>query len=552
MQRSIRISAFLFTALGASAQFINYRGVVNGASFTPPGLSGSQIARGSVFSIFGQGIGPATLTKVSGFPLLTTLAGVSVQVIQGNTTVNAFPIVVTANQVNAIMPSNAPLGRVAIQVTYNSAPSNTTAATVAANSFGIFAANSGGFGPGILYNFVAQNNQPLNSLVQTAAPGQVITLWGTGLGPVSADNVAPTPGNLATPVEIFVGGVLAAKQYSGRSPCCAGVDQIVFAVPADAPLGCYVPVQIRTAGTTLSNAVTMAIQKGGGPCSDPGNAIAPLFAKGGKVGAAILVSEMFRTDVDTSQPTDITYDKAMISLRSAPGGALFFNSVLSAPPLGACTMYSVAGRSLILNMPALLGGLGSELDAGPAIAITGTSQVSLSRNPLSPLYYAVLGTDDPDLGASTLVFNSTTPTQISAPGGAGVGAFQVAIPPAAQVNWLNRLQIETIDRTEPLTVTWSPTGLQNTTMAVAGSNYDLATNTTRTFVCTASPAAGSFAVPSYILGAIPASSNGFGQSYGILALAAGPAQGLTTFHASGLDAGIAVQISSSVKTVLFQ
>jgi hypothetical protein len=79
MQRSIRISAFLLTALGASAQpFINYRGVVNGASFTPPGLSGSQIARGSVFSIFGQGLGPATLTKVSGFPLLTTLAGVSV------------------------------------------------------------------------------------------------------------------------------------------------------------------------------------------------------------------------------------------------------------------------------------------------------------------------------------------------------------------------------------------------------------------------------------------------------------------------------------------
>ena len=44
MQRSIRISAFLFTALGASAQpFINYRGVVNGASFTATGLSGSQI-----------------------------------------------------------------------------------------------------------------------------------------------------------------------------------------------------------------------------------------------------------------------------------------------------------------------------------------------------------------------------------------------------------------------------------------------------------------------------------------------------------------------------
>ena len=104
MRRTILISAFLFTALGASAQpFINYRGVVNGASYTPPGLSGSQIAQGSIFSIFGQGIGPATLAQVSGFPLLTTLAGVSVHVIQGHTTINAFPTVVTANQVNAMV-----------------------------------------------------------------------------------------------------------------------------------------------------------------------------------------------------------------------------------------------------------------------------------------------------------------------------------------------------------------------------------------------------------------------------------------------------------------
>ncbi|HLK20698.1 MAG TPA: hypothetical protein VKT81_17210 [Bryobacteraceae bacterium] len=552
MQRSIRISAVLLTALVASAQpFINYRGVVNGASFTPPGLSGSQIARGSVFSIFGQGLGPATLTKVSGFPLLTTLAGVSVQVIQGNTIVNAFPIVVTANQVNAIMPSDAPLGRVAIQVTYNSTPSNTTAATVAANSFGIFAANSGGFGPGILYNFVAQNNQPLNSLVETAAPGQVITLWGTGLGPVSVDNVAPAPGNLATPVEIFVGGVLASKQYSGRSPCCAGVDQIVFTVPASAPLGCYVPVQIRTAGTTLSNAVTMAIQKGGAPCSDPGNAIAPLFAKGGKVGAAILFRSMLRTDVDTSQPTDISTDAAMISFDSAPGGPLFFNSALSAPPPGSCTMYSVSGRRLILNIPAFASGLGNELDAGPTITITGTSQFSLSRA-LSPLYTGYLGTNDPNFGASTLVFNTTGTTQISALGGADVGLFQVAVPPAVQVNWLNRLQIETIDRTRPLTVTWSPAGLQDSTMVIAGSNYDLLTNTTGTFLCTTSAAAGSFAVPSYILGALLASSNNFGGSYGVLALAAIPSLGLTTFKASGLDTGVAVQIFASAKTVLFR
>jgi len=349
-----------------------------------------------------------------------------------------------------------------------------------------------------------------------------------------------------------VGGVLASKQYSGRSPCCAGVDQIVFQVPADAPLGCYVPVQIRTAGTVLSNAVTMAIQKGGAPCSDPGNAIAPLFAKGGKVGAAILFRSMLRTDVDTSHPTDISTDAAMVSLGSAAGGPLFFNSALSAPPPGTCTMYSVSGRSLILNIPALAGGLGSELDAGPMMAITGTSQALLGRGTVSPLYSAILGNNDPAAGASTLVFNTTGTSQISAPGGADVGPFQVAVPAAVEVNWLNRLQIETIDRTQPLTVTWSPAGLQNNTVVIAGSNYDLLTNTTGTFICTTSPAAGSFAVPSYILGALLPSSKNFGGSFGILAVAAIPSQGLTTFKASGLDTGVAVQIFSSAKTVLFQ
>jgi uncharacterized protein (TIGR03437 family) len=561
MQLSIRIPIFLFTALSASAQFnfdysapiISYRGVMNAASLTPPGLSGSEIAQGSIFSIAGQQLGPPILTQASSFPLLTTLAGVSVKVIQGTTSVNAFPLVVSASQVFAIMPSNAPLGQVSIQVTYNNDASNITPATVAANSFGIFSLSGSGFGPGTVQNFIAQNNQPVNSLTQTANPGQTVTLWGTGLGAIAgADNVEPTAGNLSTPVEIFVGGMLAPSTYSGRSSCCAGLDQIVFQLPEAVPQGCYVPVQVRTAGTTLSNAVTMAISGDGNTCSDPGNAIAPLFAAGGTVGAAILSRSMLRTDVDTNQPTDVSMDQALISLQDAPGSGLFFNSALSAPPLGTCTMYSVSGRTPTPNLPDFSGGLGNGLDAGPAIAISGRSQASLNRSPLLPFYAGYLGTDDPYFGASTLVFNESGPTTISGTGGTGVEKFQIAVPPAVQVNWLNRLQIGIIDRTQPLTVTWSPGGLENTTMAIGASNYDLLTNTTQTLICTADPAAGSFVVPSYILGAFLPSSTAFGRSHGVLGLAAVPAQGLTKFTASGLDAGIAVQIITSAKTVLFQ
>src|ERR1700722_11944210 len=105
MRRSIPVLAFWFTPLSVSAQFtfdysapiINYRGVMNAASLTPPGLNGSAIAQGSIFSIIGQQLGPATSVQASTFPLPTALAGVSVKVIQGNTSVDAIPVLVSAN-----------------------------------------------------------------------------------------------------------------------------------------------------------------------------------------------------------------------------------------------------------------------------------------------------------------------------------------------------------------------------------------------------------------------------------------------------------------------
>ncbi len=334
--RTLRVLAFVLFCVGvAQAQpYINYRGIVNAASFTPQGPSGSEIAQGSIFSIFGTGLGPATLAQVNQFPLQTSLANVSVQVAQGSNSVNAFPIVVTAGQINVIMPSNAPVGRVFITVTFNDATSNPVTATVAPSSFGIFSAASTGYGPGIVQNFVSANSQPINSLTAAAAPGQAVTLWGTGLGPVAADNVAPTAGNLATSVEVFVGGQLATILYSGRSPCCSGVDQIVFDVPANAPLGCYVPVQVRTNQTVLSNSVTMAIHNGGGACSDAVNPLSTAFQKGGNLGVAVLSRSETYQDVDANTPLDVNSDLGMLTLRSDPGGAFFFNPAISTPPGG--------------------------------------------------------------------------------------------------------------------------------------------------------------------------------------------------------------------------
>jgi len=224
--------------------FIYGHGVFNAASYMPSTLPGGNIAQGSLFSLFGSGLGPAAGVSASAFPLQSTFNGVSISVTRGTTTVAALPVYVSAGQLNVIMPSNAPLGPVIIQVTYNGKTSNPAHVTVAASSFGIFSV-AGGVGPGIFTDYLgASVPQAINSLTQTAAPNQLVTIWGTGLGPVPDDNIAPTAGNLSAETEVFVGGVSATVQYHGRSPCCSGLDQVVFTVPANAPQGCYVPVVV--------------------------------------------------------------------------------------------------------------------------------------------------------------------------------------------------------------------------------------------------------------------------------------------------------------------
>ena len=249
----------------------------------PPGLPGGSIARGSIFSIFGTNLGPSAGVQVSAFPIQTTLGGVSVQVSQGSTTVAALPLYVGAGQVNALMPSNTPLGLVSVRVTFNNTKSNPSTVLVVNSSLGIFSVNGNGMGPGALQNYVSSSSQPLNSPRVAATPGQTIIAYATGLGPVGfPDNVAPTAGDLPVTVEVTVGGLPATVAYKGRTPCCSGLDQIVFTVPQGVPTGCWVPLYVRVNNVVVSNAVTMAISSNGQSCaSDPLTSTSPKWGPRG-------------------------------------------------------------------------------------------------------------------------------------------------------------------------------------------------------------------------------------------------------------------------------
>src|ERR1700688_1499243 len=104
------LCALLAGVAVAQPPLIYNRSIYNAASFMPAGVPMGAIAQGSIFTIFGNQMGPSKAVTANSFPLGTTLAGVSINIVQGSTTISAIPLYVSVGQINAIMPSKAPLG----------------------------------------------------------------------------------------------------------------------------------------------------------------------------------------------------------------------------------------------------------------------------------------------------------------------------------------------------------------------------------------------------------------------------------------------------------
>ncbi len=208
---SLLTAAIAMAAIPAVAQpVIAGLGVRNSASYILPGLPNSGIAEGSLFIVFGQNMGPAKIVQVSSFPLPTSagLAGTSVQVTMNGTVVDAIMLYTLATQVAAVLPSSTPVGTGTMTVTYNGQTSAAAPITVVKSTFGIFAVNQSGTGQGVLQNVNSATDRPFNSPTQSAQPGQVMILWGTGLGPVTGDEAAgPLPGDMPNlNVHVWVSG----------------------------------------------------------------------------------------------------------------------------------------------------------------------------------------------------------------------------------------------------------------------------------------------------------------------------------------------------------
>ena len=235
-------------------------GIRNAAS----GVSGS-ISPGENITIFGTGIGPATLAGLQ----LTTAGNVSTNV--GNTQVlfdgvTAAPIVyVSATQSSVMVPYEiAGRATTSITVVYQGVSSAPLTYTIVPTVPGIYTQNLSGTGPGAILN----QDYSVNGPAKPAAVGSVVAVYMTGEGTTTPQaitgGVAPTNGTgLNSPilgVTATVGGVPANVTYKGSAPGFVyGAMQVDVQIPAGAASGVQ-PIVISIGGTPTQTGVTVQVQ----------------------------------------------------------------------------------------------------------------------------------------------------------------------------------------------------------------------------------------------------------------------------------------------------
>lgn len=232
---------------------INQAGAVNAATFAADVV----LVPGSLATVFGTDLAPVTSTA-SALPAPTALGGGQVET---NSALAAPMLFASPGQVN-------------IQIPWETDP--TSAATLRA-IVGIFASGEEPIrlapaAPAIFLAFAGEtqgavviaNTAALASVARPARPGEYISIFCTGLGPVTnqpptgfAAPSAPLSRTLSTPM-VRIGNVDCTPQFSGLAPGFLGLYQVDAQVPADVPPGDRVPLSM-TIGGTQSNVVTVAV-----------------------------------------------------------------------------------------------------------------------------------------------------------------------------------------------------------------------------------------------------------------------------------------------------
>ena len=248
-------------AIPLSAQTPVIFSLVNAASYADEG----GCSPGAAATLFGANLAPSTQSAGAG-SLPTELNGVRVSANGAY-----LPLFyVSEFQLNFQCPVLAP-GDALVVIVENAAGSSAPfASKILCAAPGIFSLYGTGGGQGAILianspNIAMQHVDGMPS--QPARPGDFVSIYATGLGPVNLPVPAGQPAPLDplaktdAPIQVLIGGLNAAVQFAGLAPGSVALYQVNAKVPGTAVAENIVPVQISVnlpdGSVAKSNVVTI-------------------------------------------------------------------------------------------------------------------------------------------------------------------------------------------------------------------------------------------------------------------------------------------------------
>jgi uncharacterized protein (TIGR03437 family) len=489
---SLGVKYTTFGATGGGSGGPNITDVQNAASNTPSALPNGAIAEGALFVVKGSNLGPATFIQQTSFPFTTSIGGTSIQVTVNGTTVDAIMFYSGANsgkQVAAILPSKTPAGTGTLKLTY-SGQSATVPITVVQRNVGIYTLSSSGSGDAVAFtNADAQLITPTHA----ANAGDVIVLWGTGLGPVNLDETMAVGSNQADlgdiGLHVYIGGKEANVVFKGRNGCCTSVDTVYVTVP-DGVTGCAVSVLMRM-GNIVSNASSIAIADNGRTCTPIRQQVPVGFTGGTYRNGGMFLGRSVQNSGSMTDKTDGAFASFQkVTITGTPrGDQVDINSY------GSCSVINYQGTTVPSDFTS-----STSLDAGPSIGVMGPgsfgSKTLMKTSALGSIFYSALF----DQSATTLIEGAYT---FTGPGGPDVNQFTANYTLAPIFAWTDQSSITSVNRGNGVTVHWTggnPPGY----VTISGSSTS--GEITVSFTCTAHVSDLMFTVPAVVLLALPSGS----------------------------------------------
>ena len=227
----------------------------------------SSVAPGSWIEIYGSNLAADTRgwagSDFNGINAPTSLDGTFVTI--GG--LSAFVDYISPGQVNVLVPSNVPTGLQQITVTTGSGTSAAYNITINAAEPGLLAPANFNIG-GIQYavaifpdgTYALPTGAIAGVTSRPAKPGDVLTLYGIGFGPVTpnipAGQLAQQLNTLALPLQMSIGGLAVSPSYDGLAPGYTGLYQFNVQVPQVASGN--VPLTFALAGTAGTQTLYIA------------------------------------------------------------------------------------------------------------------------------------------------------------------------------------------------------------------------------------------------------------------------------------------------------